>query len=344
MGFSYIISLLFLIVAVSTRTASGFLLIASRHHQHQHHDVRREIRSAVAMTMKEIPVLDPDLRQTPPDGVTVLSYDPLVYTVPNLLSPAECQSFLDRGKDLEQTRPMKLSNPPEVSLNIQKLWPLPFLSLGAAIPPLIRYYEQTGNFFPSSNEFASIVLPSVGIAFCGSILLAYGIILPLIQRISSTSSRTSYATALNERDDIPYVQDLVDRVSNITNHPWHAWEAPVMTRYDPGAIFAKHSDASPTKGSEWKDDGGQRVVTCICYLNSVDSGGETSFDKLGFAVAPKQGTALIFFPTVPGESLDVDERMTHESLPSNEEKCIIQMFGRVGPRVPPPLGLPDAYR
>ena len=161
---------------------------------------------------------------------------------------------------------MKLSNPPEVSLNIQKLWPLPFLSLGASIPPLIRYYEQSGNLLPSNmNEFGSIVLPSIGIAFIGSILLAYGIILPVIKQISSTSSRTSYAMALNEMDDIPYVTDLVDRISNITNHPWCAWEAPVMTRYNPGAIFAKHSDASPTRGSEWKDDGGQRVVTCICY-------------------------------------------------------------------------------
>ena len=123
---------------------------------------------------------------------------------------------------------------------------------------------------------------SHNIAFIGSLLLAFGVILPLVKRISNTSSRTSFAMALNQQQ-------------------------------------------------------------CICYLNSVEKGGETSFDKLEFAVAPVQGSALIFFPTIPGKSLDADERINHESLPSDEEKSIIQMFGRVGPRVPYPLGLPDIY-
>ena len=65
----------------------------------------------------------------------------------------------------------------------------------------------------------------------------------------------------------------------------------------------------------------------ICYLNDVKSGGETSFDKLGFAVAPIQGRALVFYPTVPGGSLEADDRLTHESVvASNEEKYTIQMF------------------
>jgi hypothetical protein len=34
---------------------------------------------------------------------------------------------------------------------------------------------------------------------------------------------------------------------------------------------------------------------------------------LGFAVAPKQGRALIFFPTLPRDSLDANKRLTHES-------------------------------
>lgn len=302
-----------------------------------------KIRTTTRFAKEPIPsILDP--LRSPPKNAKVLSEDPLVYIIPDLLSAAECQDFQNRAQDLEQERPMKLSNPPDVSLNLQKLWPLPFLSLGAGIPPLLRHGKESGYLFPDNlEEFGSIVLPSVTIAFIGSLLLAYGVILPLVKRISNSSSRTSFAMALNQQQDIPYISNLVDRVSKITNHPWQAWEAPVMTRYNPGAIFAKHSDASPTRGSEWKEEGGQRVVTCICYLNSVEKGGETSFDKLGFAVAPVQGSALIFFPTIPGKSLDADERMTHESLPSDEEKSIIQMFGRVGPRVPYPLGLPDIY-
>eukprot|EP00525_Craspedostauros_australis_P007209 CAMPEP_0198121890 /NCGR_PEP_ID=MMETSP1442-20131203/33342_1 /TAXON_ID= /ORGANISM="Craspedostauros australis, Strain CCMP3328" /LENGTH=85 /DNA_ID=CAMNT_0043780779 /DNA_START=27 /DNA_END=284 /DNA_ORIENTATION=+ len=76
----------------------------------------------------------------------------------------------------------------------------------------------------------------------------------------------------------------------------------------------------------------------------MEDGGETSFDKLGFAVAPIQGRALIFFPTVPGDSLEAEDLLTHESLPSEtQDKFIVQMFGRVGPRVPHPLGLPPSF-
>jgi hypothetical protein len=302
---------------------------------------RRQALYVARLSLTDIPVLDP--LRSPPKGAEILSEDPLVYRVPNFLSENECLDFLERAKALEATRPMILSNPPEVSLNVKKLWPLPFLSIAAALPPLIRYSQETGNFLPTPAEFGPIVLPSVVGAFVGSIALAYGVVLPLVKKISSSSSRTSFALALNEEEDVPYVNDLVSRVSTATNHPWQKFEAPVFTRYTSGAIFAKHSDASPTRGSEWKDEGGQRVVTCICYLNTVQKGGETAFDRLRFAVGPVQGSALIFFPTIPGDSLDVDELLTHESMPSEEEKCIIQMFGRVGPRVPPPLGLPDSF-
>lgn len=310
-----------------------------------HHIASRELnllqRQALRSTLNDIPTLD--LNRAPPEGAEIISEDPLVYSISALLSPEECQTFIDRAKKLESTgRPMKQSNPPDVSLNFKKLWPLPFLSMGAGLPPLIRYYEQNDSL-PPTIEIVSIVLPSVAIALFASFFLAFGVVLPLIQKVSESKSRTSLAMALNSEDDIPFLKDLVDRASAKTKHPWHSWEAPVFTRYNPGAIFAKHSDASPTRGSEWKDEGGQRVVTIICYLNDVKSGGETSFDKLGFAVAPIQGRALVFYPTVPGGSLEADDRLTHESVvASNEEKYTIQMFGRVS-RVPPPLGLPDSY-
>ena len=181
------------------------------------------------------------------------------------------------------------------------------------------------------------------IALGASLLLAFGVILPLVQKVSDNSLRTSLAVALNQEQDYELIQDLVQRVCQATSHDWSRYEAPVLTYYPPGALFAKHADASPTRGSEWSDEGGQRVVTCICYLNTVSSGGETSFDQLGIDVAPEQGSALVFFPTIAGNSLEADPLLTHESLPSaNDEKYIIQMFGRVG-RVPPPLGLPDSF-
>jgi hypothetical protein len=95
-------------------------------------------------------------------------------------------------------------------------------------------------------------------------------------------------------------------------------------------------------GSEWSELGGQRVVTTIFYLNSCNIGGATSFDKLGISVQPRQGSALVFFPA-DKSTLEADERTRHESTPAVEEKWIVQMFGRIGPRVPPPLGIPDEF-
>mmetsp|Transcript_39343 Transcript_39343/g.95209 ORF Transcript_39343/g.95209 Transcript_39343/m.95209 type:complete len:390 (+) Transcript_39343:85-1254(+) len=308
----------------------------------------------------DIPVLNP--HRSAPSEAEILSKDPLIYKIPNLLSPSECQTLLSQVQVLEDDeqqqqeegsgngdkRILKRSNPPKVSLEITKLWPLPFLSILAGIPPLIRCYEQESQLSPS--DLLSMVLPPIGAALGLSFLLAFGVILPLVQRVSNQSSRTSLAVALNRERDFPLVQDLVQRVSKATQHDWSRYEAPVLTYYPPGALFARHADASPTRGGEWKDEGGQRVVTCICYLNTMEpatgsgtGGGETSFDQLGIDVAPEQGSALVFFPTVPGDSLEADPLLTHESLPSEtSDKYIIQMFGRVG-RVPSPLGLPDSF-
>jgi hypothetical protein len=275
-----------------------------------------------------------------PSNAEVLSKDPLVYVVPNFLSGEECDSYMDQVHLLEsKNRTMTRSNPPQVSLDTSRLWPLPFLSILAGIPTLLHTDLSTS----TPEELQTALLPPISIAFVLSTALALAAV-PIMKQISDSSSRTSDAMAFNQKEDIDFVRLLVDRVASTTQHAWTKWEAPVVTRYAPGAVFAKHGDASPTKGSEWVDTGGQRVVTCICYLNAVQEGGETAFDRLNnnIRVEPEKGKALFFFPS-NAQTLEADDRTIHESLPPMEEKWIVQMFGRVGPRVPPPLGLPDAY-
>jgi hypothetical protein len=314
-----------------------------------------------------------------PDGdwkVHVLSVDPLIYLVPNLLSASECQVIIDRCRTLEHEglRPMTQSNAPEVSLNVQKLWPLPWLSLGAGFPPLLNNNAAQES---SIEDLAAMCVPPIFLAFLASLVLSFGVVLPLLRMVArgdasssaSSSLRTSVAMAWNQSEDFPYVKPLVNQICTLTHHPWTCWEAPVVTRYSTGARFARHSDASPTRGSEWKELGGQRVVTCICYLNTVrqqeqehgaasvekkikshhatkNVSGGTYFDKLNLCVTPVQGSALFFYPTHAHDPWQADDRTTHESLPvvgENDEKYILQLFGRVGPRVPPPLGLPDSF-
>ena len=262
------------------------------------------------------------------DEIQILSQDPLAYLIPNLLSPDECEAYRNRVSD----RTMTISNPPEVSLDATKLWPLPFLSLLAGVPPALRLEA------PDLSTLLQAATPNVVLALTASFLLAFGVVLPAMRAVSNQSSRTSVAVALNEEADVDFIRPLMDRLEDRTTHSWDCWEAPVVTRYEPGAIFARHGDASPTRGSEWTDLGGQRVITCICYLNTVQNGGETAFDT--FRVQPRQGSALIFFPA-DSVTMKADERTLHESMPTiDEDKWIVQVFGR-SQRVPPPLGIPD---
>ena len=275
----------------------------------------------------------------PTENVQILSKDPLVYTVDNFLSPEECQAYQDYVNHL--SRPMTRSNPPQVSLDLAKLWPLPFLSLGAGLPPVIRLME--GDTSATINDILAVALPPIAGALVATFGLAFGVVLPLLRKQSEISSRTSVAVALNQPEDASFIRPLVDKLCRQSEHQWMKWEAPVVTRYDPGAIFARHGDASPRQGEEWKDLGGQRLITCICYLNTLEQGGgETYFDQLDIAVKPVAGRALFFFPA-DESTWKADDRTTHESLPPVEEdKWIVQFFGRAE-RVPPPLGLPDSF-
>ena len=282
----------------------------------------------------------------------ILSQDPLIYTVFDVLSEEECNQFINRA-DTASSDELTRSNPPDVSLDVGKLWPLPFLCIGAGLPSAIRIFENGSNGSGTSGDVVSTAsisaqdvlaaaLPPILLAAVVATFLAFGVT-QFIRSQSNAKSRTSDALALNTESDYDLISNLVSRVCLITgHHPWKQFEAPVLTRYQPGAVFATHNDASPTLGSEWADLGGQRVVTAITYLNDFPNGGGTRFDRLGITVQPQRGMTLVFYPA-DATTLAADDRTRHESMEESvEEKNIVQMFGRVG-RVPPPLGLPDSF-
>lgn len=70
-----------------------------------------------------------------------------------------------------------------------------------------------------------------------------------------------------------------------------------------------------------RQNGGQRVCTCLIYLNSPESGGCTYFDHYDLRITPEQGKAVVFFPaTTDGQLV---RRMLHAAGPAVDEKWVI---------------------
>lgn len=75
------------------------------------------------------------------------------------------------------------------------------------------------------------------------------------------------------------------------------WEEVQTVRYRRQEHFSWHLDALAENNLP---AAGQRIATLLVYLTENVKGGATMFRDLNIAVAPKQGSALLFFPAAGG--------------------------------------------
>lgn len=94
------------------------------------------------------------------------------------------------------------------------------------------------------------------------------------------------------------------RVADHVNLPIVNAEAFQVIYYDVSQEYRNHCDGWPHDLSEKSRRcmrmGGQRMKTALCYLNTVEKGGETRFTKLNIDVKPKAGRLLVFHNTYKG--------------------------------------------
>eukprot|EP00747_Dinoflagellata_sp_TGD_P165993 gnl/TRDRNA2_/TRDRNA2_188112_c0_seq1.p1 gnl/TRDRNA2_/TRDRNA2_188112_c0~~gnl/TRDRNA2_/TRDRNA2_188112_c0_seq1.p1 ORF type:complete len:343 (-),score=64.38 gnl/TRDRNA2_/TRDRNA2_188112_c0_seq1:93-1064(-) len=102
-----------------------------------------------------------------------------------------------------------------------------------------------------------------------------------------------------------------------------------VTRYDKGGFFSDHYDSLGGDGRE---------ITVLLHLNDAQ-GGATYFPDLNLRSPPRKGSALVFFPTIPG-STTANGWMRHCGEDALSEKWVAQQWVRRTVVPPRNRGLP----
>ena len=94
--------------------------------------------------------------------------------------------------------------------------------------------------------------------------------------------------------------------------PFSVQERYNILKYEPGqAYHAVHSDYAPHAGNAG------RHLTFVCFLNTVEKGGELEFVQQSLRVQPVEGRAVIF-PS--------GWTHAHHTLPASEDRYVFQLW------------------
>ncbi|MDX1491825.1 MAG: 2OG-Fe(II) oxygenase [Pseudohongiellaceae bacterium] len=102
------------------------------------------------------------------------------------------------------------------------------------------------------------------------------------------------------------VKALCLRLAELVQLPLNQAESLQLIHYFESQEYAPHFDAwdaNTEAGQRCMKRGGQRLITCLLYLNDVDEGGGTIFPKLKQQVEAKKGRLVIFHSCYPGTTI-----------------------------------------
>nr|2JIJ_A Chain A, PROLYL-4 HYDROXYLASE [Chlamydomonas reinhardtii]2JIJ_B Chain B, PROLYL-4 HYDROXYLASE [Chlamydomonas reinhardtii]2JIJ_C Chain C, PROLYL-4 HYDROXYLASE [Chlamydomonas reinhardtii] len=130
--------------------------------------------------------------------------------------------------------------------------------------------------------------------------------------------RTSTGTWFAKGED-SVISKIEKRVAQVTMIPLENHEGLQVLHYHDGQKYEPHYDYFHDPVNAGPEHGGQRVVTMLMYLTTVEEGGETVLPnaeqkvtgdgwsecaKRGLAVKPIKGDALMFYSLKPDGSND----------------------------------------
>ncbi len=129
----------------------------------------------------------------------------------------------------------------------------------------------------------------------------------------------------------PPLLGLAQRISEIVGINLINAESFQVIHYDESQEYAAHFDGwdgSTDRGVRCMQRGGQRLVTCLIYLNNVDEGGGTGFPKLDVEVSAKLGRMVIFHNCYSGTNQRHPDSLHRGSTVIKGEKWAMNLWFR----------------
>lgn len=129
----------------------------------------------------------------------------------------------------------------------------------------------------------------------------------------------------------PAIKRLADRISGVVGMKLEHAEDFQVIYYGDSQQYRAHYDTWETTkegGRKALEVGGQRLVTCLLYLNTVAEGGGTGFPKLNLEVRAVKGRMVVFHNCYEGTRVRHQESL-HGGLPVVEgEKYAVNLWFR----------------
>lgn len=156
---------------------------------------------------------------------------------------------------------------------------------------------------------------------------------PIDKRETTSEMRTN-TTATFGVAEVGLLHFLVQaRIASGCGIPLTHFEAPAVLHYDVGEQITPHFDFIDPRAPDYAQQisvQGQRIYTCLIYLNDAYEGGETAFPELGIEHRGSLREGLLFTNIDARDNPDL--RMLHAGKPPTRgEKWIFSQFIRRRP-------------
>tara|TARA_B100000963_G_C22627447_1_gene673117 strand:- start:910 stop:1551 length:642 start_codon:yes stop_codon:yes gene_type:complete len=140
--------------------------------------------------------------------------------------------------------------------------------------------------------------------------------------------RESKSCYLNNKNNIN-ISGIIDKISKLVKKDKKYFENIQVGCYKKGGFYKSHYDSIDMNteiGKKFVEEGGQRIITVLMYLNDIKKGGCTYFEEINKRFSPKKGSAIIFFPSYLNR--EVDTKALHCAEEVINKKWVSQLWIR----------------